>query len=160
GDEAVGGRDPAPDSDADNFVDGGRFNGLMLDWLRGRGEMRRWSRANQVIVVFTGLQNPLGGCVANSVQRGGLIGGPRCTISDSGRNEELLFLHELGHDFGAAHNDWANPQPCGDAATGASNCAWETCLDGPCGRERLMDEPAAFCTLVGQYNYGSHDTFC
>ena len=112
----------------------------------------------------------MGGCVANSVSRDGLVLMPGCVAADylagrgADRTEELLFLHEVGHVFGAWHNDFGNPQPCRMAAEhrdAPTACAWETCTDkAPCPRSRLIDEPNAFCTLVGQYNFGSGDTFC
>jgi hypothetical protein len=149
---------------------GAAFNGQMLDWLEGQGQITRWGREHQFIVVFTGLQGPLGGCAANSVSRDGLVLIPGCVAwnylegTGADRTEELLFLHEIGHGFGAWHNDYGNPQPCRMAQQSgfaADACAWETCTDGAaCARSRLIDEPKAFCTLVGQYNLGSGDTFC
>jgi hypothetical protein len=147
-------------------IPGGLFNRRLLDELNTT--LPILTGRSQIVVVFSGLTGMLGGCVANSVSREGLVILPACLTNhyaakpDWAQAEQLIFLHEVGHVFGAAHNDNGNPQPCipGKGALSPPACAWEQRLDpGPTDRAALQLEPRAFCTLVGQYNYGG-DTFC
>jgi hypothetical protein len=137
-----------------NEMDGATFNNRLLSEI-AKTKPDLAERA-QIRVVFTGLGAVLGGCVANSAARDGVIVMPACLSGYAADIEDLLFLHEAGHTFGAAHNDNGAPQPCvaTAGALGPPACAWEQRLDpGPTDPASLRLEPRAFCTLVGQFNY-------
>lgn len=197
-------RAAAVDEGEDNPVDDGRgyaslshFNDVLLNWLtgtsnrdetidfRGRGSsrIREWGSHYQIIVVFSGLVRAGGPCPAEAVAspRYGVLtvagcsaaaGGPR--TMPTGVKQEIMFLHEVGHVFGADHDDNADCteedspgycrqphtrdlQPC---APNSHACAWEVCVTRTpqglrqvaCERAQLAATRDAFCTLVGQWN--------
>ncbi len=108
--------------------------------------------AYNAVVVFG--RTSIVGCYMNSLSGSGYVVLPACTTDgfwadkDARLKHVLLFLHELGHVFGASHNDAAHLQPC----TTAQACAWEQCTDKRCTPEELAYAPHAFCTLVGQWD--------
>jgi hypothetical protein len=145
-----------------------QFNVRLLNALP-KAPLMRQARSMNLVVVFTGLKSPDGDCIANSVHRDGLILLPGCLTNgylaspERAFGQQLLFLHEAGHAFGAFHNDTAAPQPCKDAAKAGfdpRSCAWETCTDRRCTPVQMAMTPNGFCTLTGQFNYGYNDTFC
>lgn len=155
-----------------NYVGAASFNACLLKRLGARSNApdtcnptdrssaTHWARGYQIVVVFTGLRSP-NGCIYNSIENDGVILIPACMtrgyFNRPVPQAQLMLLHEIGHTFGAAHNDNARPQPCGTPLRGlsATGCAWEQCLRPRCDLRTTTD---AFCTLVSQYN--TTDTFC
>lgn len=152
------------------YADPAEFNVRLLDALPKNRLMKRYAKDYTLVVVFTGLVDQVDkGCLYNSVSRWGYVVLPGCVTAGYllhprlALEEQLLFLHEAGHIFGAAHNDNGLPQPCAQAARSGFSptaCAYEACLDKACDKAGLELEPRAFCTLVGQFNYGGQDSFC
>ncbi len=147
-----------------NYFPAPEFNRRMLGWLPATRLFRHEGRDAALVVVFTGLRDPSRACIYNSVQLSGIIVLPGCMAGgytgDAALRlrEQILFLHEAGHAFGAGHNELGLPQPCKPGPTRA--CAWEACVGRVCSPDDLVEAPDAFCTLTGQYNYGYADRFC
>ncbi|MDQ0464184.1 hypothetical protein QO010_001965 [Caulobacter ginsengisoli] len=155
-----------------NYGSPSAFNKQLLGWLPEARSLRGKARKVNLVVVFTGMRGPEDACYADSLQNNGYILMPACLVRGYvavpriAFDHQLLFLHEVGHLFGAFHNDNGNPQPCSVAAASRRDprgCAWEQCLARQCSTEQLAEAPDAFCTLVGQYNYNGGPTgerFC
>lgn len=148
------------------------FNSCMLAWLGGTDQARDWNRnpiqcrrqdrsawmqatgrSQQIVVVFTGAHYARGGCGPESAANAGIIVTAACQAV-AYDDEENMVLHEVGHVFGAWHNDNAGEhgQRCTQNDRG---CAWEACLrrSTTCTPDNLVFAQDAFCTLVGQSNY-------
>jgi len=147
------------------------FNRSLMNWLPDSRGLRRQAPEANIAIVFSGLRGPAGECFANSLASRGYVTSPACLLRGYHRKpvaaaHRIMALHEVGHLFGAFHNDFGDPQPCRDAARSGHSttaCAWEQCKGRTCTREELMFAKDAFCTLVGQYNYNRGPTgrsFC
>ena len=145
-----------------NWTDPVGFNQRLLRWLPKAKGMRGPARRTNIVVVFSGFRGPGGACYANALAGGGYVVVPACmldgyaTDAEARMAQKVMLLHEIGHIFGAFHNDHGNPQPCREASRFGkepTSCAWEQCIGRVCDAEELFSAPDAFCTLAGQYNY-------
>lgn len=183
--------------DGQGYANLSHFNSVLIHWLtgtsnadrtidfRGRGSarIREWGGQYQIIVVFSGLVRAGGPCPVEAVAspRYAVLtvagcsagaGGPRAM--PTAVKQELMFLHEVGHVFGADHDDNADCteedsrgycrqphtrdlQPC---HPNSRTCAWQACVvrtrqglrQTACQPAQLATTRDAFCTLVGQWN--------
>ena len=147
------------------------FNRSLMAWLPDARRLRSLAKDADVVVVFSGMRGPEGECYADSLASRGYAILPGCTLRGYAAPQvtwehRLMALHEIGHLFGAFHNDAGWPQPCRDAARSGHDptaCAWEQCKGRVCSQQELRYARDAFCTLAGQYNFNAGptgDSYC